>query len=77
MKPVKLTSKNQASVPKEIREFLAVGPGDSIVYEIENDKVVVRKAQGLDLQWHSAVSDLLDEWNSQEDEEAFEHLQNI
>ena len=77
MKAVKLTSKNQASVPKEVRDFLSVGPGESIVYSIEDDKVVVSKFKEVDREWLESIGDTLEEWNSESDEEAFEHLQDI
>lgn len=37
----KLTSKCQTTIPIEIREFLKIGPGDRIGYEIVDGKVVL------------------------------------
>lgn len=77
MGTAKLTKKNQASIPKEIREFLSVGPGDSVQYEIEDDRVILSKHEMLDRKWHEALGDTLEEWSSDEDERAFEHLQKV
>jgi AbrB family looped-hinge helix DNA binding protein len=38
----KITSKGQITVPKRVRQSLGVEPGDSIVFEDQGDKVVVR-----------------------------------
>lgn len=38
----KVTSKGQITVPKEIREALGVGPGDTIVFERNGGNISVR-----------------------------------
>ena len=69
----KVTTKGQVTIPKEVRERLRVAAGDVIVYEFqENGLVVVRKMEPCDAAWHRALSGTLaDEWNSPEDDEAF------
>jgi AbrB family looped-hinge helix DNA binding protein len=74
MKASKLTSKYQATVPKEIREFLHLKSGDGIVWEIENDCVVIKKIQKLDLEWHKSLESTLTEWSTKEDDEAYDSL---
>jgi AbrB family looped-hinge helix DNA binding protein len=74
MKASKLTSKYQATVPKEVREFLGLASGDGLQWEIEDDHVVVKKLSKLDLEWHRAVEMTLQEWNSPEDDEAYGSL---
>lgn len=74
MKASKLTSKYQATVPKEVREFLGLASGDGLQWEIEDDHVVVKKLSKLDLEWHKAVEMTLQEWNSPEDDEAYGSL---
>ena len=74
MKASKLTSKYQATVPKEVREFLGLASGDGLQWEIENDYVVVKKLSKLDLEWHKAVEMTLQEWNSPEDDKAYGSL---
>jgi antitoxin PrlF len=44
----KLTSKGQVTVPVAIRYALDLGPGDSVVFAIENGRGVFRKATSLD-----------------------------
>lgn len=71
----KLTSKNQATVPKEVREILHLQPKDYIIYEIQEDQtVVLRKAKPIDIEYLEALSYTLSEWNSPADEEAYKYL---
>ena len=71
----KLTSKYQATIPKEVRQELALGSHDRIVFEVKsNHTIVIRKLKPLDLEYLQAVSSTLSEWNSQEDNEAFRDL---
>jgi AbrB family looped-hinge helix DNA binding protein len=75
MKASKLTSKYQATIPKEVREFLGLSQGDGIGFEIEDDQVVLKKLSKVDLEWHKAVEmTLANEWSSQNDDEAYESL---
>jgi AbrB family looped-hinge helix DNA binding protein len=71
----KLTSKNQTTIPKEVREVLKVRAGDRITFEICPDKtIIIRKTRPLDLAYTKAVSDTLEEWASVTDEEAYRDL---
>ncbi len=40
----KLSSKNQITVPAEVRQVLGIGPGDRILFEIAEDKKVTLRA---------------------------------
>ncbi len=40
----KLTTKSQTTIPQPVRVALGLTPGDEVVYEIEGDRVVLRKA---------------------------------
>jgi antitoxin PrlF len=40
----KITSQNQISIPAEVRKKLGVGPGSSIEWDEEGDKIVVRRS---------------------------------
>lgn len=41
----RITSKGQTTIPKRIRDFLGVGPGSRVEFELAADgRVVVRKA---------------------------------
>jgi AbrB family looped-hinge helix DNA binding protein len=76
MNASKVTSKGQVTIPKEVRKRLRLGAGDMLVYEFqENGLVVVRKMEPFDAGWHRALSSTVaDEWNSPEDDEAFGDL---
>ena len=38
----KLTSKNQTTIPEQIRKFLGIEPGDKVEWVIEGDRVILR-----------------------------------
>jgi antitoxin PrlF len=68
----KLTSKCQTTIPEKIRSILAVGPGDSVAFDLTPDqKVILRKATPLDLDFAGALEGTLSEWLSDHDEEAY------
>lgn len=71
MEITRLTSKCQATIPLKIRNFLGLDKGDAVAFEVENDKVIIRKAPALDKEYLKAVESTFTEWNSSEDEEAF------
>jgi antitoxin PrlF len=70
----KLTSKGQTTIPREVRDKLALRPGDVIAFEIEGDVVRLRKVEPLDLGYLRAVQTTLCEWESPEDAEAYDDL---
>lgn len=74
MQTSRISSKGQVTIPKEIRELLKLEPGDLIAYEVEDGTVRLRPVEQLDIAFHAALSETLDEWASLEDEEAFRDL---
>lgn len=70
----KITRKGQISIPKSVRERLGVQTGDTIVYEVSGDMVMLKKLEPFDAAFHAALAETLDEWNSPEDDAAFSHL---
>lgn len=71
----KLTSKYQATIPKEVRDLLQLHSKDQILYEIlEDNTVVIRKATPLDVEYLEALRHTLNEWGSEEDEKAYKNL---
>jgi antitoxin PrlF len=70
----KLTKKYQATVPEAVRSKLNLKAGDVIAFEIENEIIKIRKAQSIDIEFSSALVPTLSEWNSQNDEEAYNDL---
>lgn len=62
----RLSAKAQAVIPKQVRERLGVGPGDTIEFEEREGEIVVRAAR-------RAGDDpfaMFTEWASKADEEA-------
>jgi antitoxin PrlF len=70
----KLTSKGQTTIPREVRDKLALSPGGVIAFEIEGDVVRLRKVEPLNLGYLRAVQTTLCEWQSPEDAEAYDDL---
>lgn len=69
-----VTSKFQATIPKDIRNYLGVHAGDKLVFAVERDRVVVRRLEGIDQHYLQSVSSQMTEWLSPEDEAAFRDL---
>lgn len=44
-----LTSKGQTTIPKEIRDFLGIGPGDKLDFVVESDGRVILRPANLDV----------------------------
>ncbi len=70
----KISSKAQITLPRKVREALGAKPGDLVAYEVEGDKVRVKRLEPFDAAFHQALSATLDEWGTDEDEEAFREL---
>ena len=70
----KLTKKYQATVPEAVRSKLKLKAGDVIAFDIENEIVKVRKARSIDVEFSSALVPTLSEWDSKNDEEAYNDL---
>ncbi len=70
----KLSSKGQVTIPLEIRKAMGIKPGDLIAYELQGEFVKLKRITPFDSAFHSAISETLQEWNSPEDEEAFNDL---
>ena len=70
----KLTKKYQATVPEAVRSKLKLKAGDVIAFDIENEIVKVRKARSIDIEFSSALVPTLSEWDSKNDEEAYNDL---
>jgi AbrB family looped-hinge helix DNA binding protein len=71
----KLTSKSQTTVPEKIRKILGLRPGDSVAFEVNEDRrVCLRKATPIDFEFAKALEGTLSEWLSDNDEEAYSDL---
>ena len=75
MQLAKLSSKGQITIPAEIRQSLHLKPGDTLAWDIkEEGSVSVRRVEPIDLDYLSAISGTLSEWNSEADEKAYHDL---
>jgi len=70
----KVTSKFQTTIPQAIRSAMGISQGDVVVFEIDEDRVFIKKLPPLDLDYLNAISGTLSEWTSPEDEEAYRDL---
>ena len=71
----RLTSKFQATIPRDVRKALHVGAGDRIVFEIRPDMtIVIKKADGIDRSYLKSLESTLSEWSSRNDDEDFNDL---
>lgn len=70
----RLTAKAQTTLPKEVRQALGLVPGDALIYEIEADRAILRKAPAIDRSYLAALQSTLSEWESPEDAAAFDDL---
>jgi len=67
----KLTKKYQATIPAAVRKHLRLKAGDSVSFDIDGDRVCLRKAQAVDMAFAQSVEATLTEWSSGNDEEAY------
>lgn len=70
----KLTTKYQATIPQKVRNVLHLRKGDTIAFDIEDDCILIRKAQPIDFAFTSALEGTLNEWQSAADDEAYHDL---
>ncbi len=71
----RLTAKSQATIPEKIRSILHLRPGDSVAFEVGKDnKVALRKATPIDIEFTRALEGTLSEWMSENDIEAYRDL---
>jgi antitoxin PrlF len=67
----KLSTKAQTTIPQPVRKALALKEGDELVYLIEGDRVILRKAGQLPQEDPFAV---FTEWDGDEDRKAYANL---
>jgi AbrB family looped-hinge helix DNA binding protein len=70
----KLTGKYQTTVPAPVRRVLDLHTGDSVVFEVAGDRVFLRKALPMDVEYLRSLETTLCEWVSENDEEAYRGL---
>ena len=70
----KVTQKYQATIPQAVRKKLGIEKGDRVTFEIEDEKVILKKVSSVDWEYLESVSATLSEWSSDADEEAYRDL---
>ncbi len=71
----RLTYKYQATIPKQVRETLALAAGDYVYFHVGSEgDVSLRKAQPQDGELQALEATLASEWGSADDEEAYADL---
>ena len=74
MELAKISSRGQTTIPKKIREAANLRAGDLIAFEVVADHVVVRKVVSEEDGYLKGLSQVLSEWVSPEDDEAWRDL---
>lgn len=75
MKTSKVTSKYQATIPKEVRAKLNLQAGDNIAFSEVEGQIVISKVESTDWVYLKSISSTLEaEWLSDEDEQAYADL---
>ena len=69
-----MTTKYQATIPKQVRETLQLGAGDRVEFLIDRGAVRLRKAPPISDELHALEATLAPEWNSDEDDSAYADL---
>ena len=74
MEFAKITARGQTTIPKGIRGRANLHEGDVIAFEIEGRHVVLRRVTPGRDNHQQSLSEVLGEWVSPEDEEAWRDL---
>lgn len=70
----KISIKGQVTIPVNIRKAMGIEPGDLIAYELKGKTVKLKRIEPFDAAYHLAIAETLQEWDSPEDDEAFNDL---
>ena len=74
MEFAKITARGRTTIAKAVREAAGLRAGDVLAFEIEGDRLVLRKVvPGRDEYLHGCAA-AMGEWLSPEDEEAWRDL---
>ena len=59
----RITAKAQTTIPRAVRLALGVGPGDEVGYEIDGDKVIMKRVVRLEKDMFLANFSTFTEWS--------------
>ena len=74
MELAKVTSRGRMTIPKRIREAANLSKGNVVAFEIKGDLLRLRKVTRTRREDPGDLVEVLSEWDSPEDEEAFRDL---
>lgn len=71
-----LGQRGEVALPSEVRKILDLKMGDKLIFDIHDHQVTISKKniQREDELYYSALSSTLNEWNSDDDEQAYSNL---
>lgn len=71
----KITAKGQTTIPTEVRKALGLKKGDRILFEETDNRIILKKFTAVSDPYLGHLDNLLSpEWNSEEDNRAFNDL---
>lgn len=70
----RITARGQTTIPRRIRDAAKLRPGDVIAFQVEGEHLLVRKVTGRQDDYLQALSEVMSEWSSPEDDEAWRDL---
>ena len=74
MEFAKITARGQTTIPKNIRTAVGLDEGDVIAFEVDGDRLILRKITPGRDDYLQGLSEVLSEWASSEDEDAWRDL---
>ena len=74
MELAKSTARGQTTIPKRIREAANLHGGDVIAFEVEGNRLIVRKVVPGRGAYLKGLDEAMSEWHSPEDEESWRDL---
>lgn len=74
MKFARITARGQTTIPKSVRKAADLQEGDVVAFEVEGDRVVLRKVSTEQDAYLRGLGETMGEWTSPEDEAAWRDL---
>ena len=74
MELARIGAGGQTTIPEGVRLAANLNIGDTLAFEVEADRLVVRKMPVTENAYPHGLAHTLDEWNSPEDEAAWRDL---
>ncbi len=70
----KVTAKGQITIPAKVRAHLGVKPGEWVTFNIDGDRVTLKRIDKLDAGYLKLATESFCDWNTPEADEAFRDL---